>query len=46
MPQKQPYQPAHLSLHEQDLAVAIVTWLMLAGIMVVIANVWAMEVLI
>ncbi len=43
MTPKQTHIPGHPSTHEQDLAVAIVLWVMLAGICVVIANAWALE---
>jgi hypothetical protein len=38
-----PHSPAHPSNLEQNLAVAVVLWVMLAGICVLIANAWAME---
>lgn len=33
--------PGHPSSAEQDLAVVVVLWIMLAGICVVLANAWA-----
>ena len=45
MSPKQTHTPAHPSHLEQDLAVAIVLWLMLAGVCVLIAHAWAMEVM-
>jgi hypothetical protein len=45
MPSNKPHVPGHPTNHEQDLAVAIVLWMMLAGVCVVIANAWAMEIL-
>lgn len=35
------HTPGHPSSAEQDLAVAVVLWIMLAGICVVMANAWA-----
>jgi hypothetical protein len=40
-----PNSPAHPTALEQNLAVVIVLWMMFAGICVLIANAWAMEVL-
>gem|GEM_PF-6923606 len=39
------HTPGHPSATEQNLAVAIVLWVMLAGFCVVLANAWAMEVM-
>jgi len=33
----------HPSTVEQDIAVAVVLWLMLAGLCVILANAWALE---
>ncbi len=38
-----PHSPAHSTALEQNLAVVIVLWIMFAGICVLIANAWAME---
>lgn len=46
MPFNKPRSPAHASALEQNLAVAIVLWVMLAGICVVIVNAWAMEMIV
>ncbi len=40
------HELSHPSKVEQDIAVAITLWLMLAGFMIVMANAWAMEMLV
>jgi hypothetical protein len=35
------HKPGHPSAVEQDIAVAIVLWIMLGGICVLVANAWA-----
>lgn len=39
--QRQEHTPGHPTSIEQDVAVAIVLWIMLAGVCVVVANAWA-----
>ena len=46
MSPNKPHFPGHPSAFEQDLAVAVVLWVMLAGVCVLIANAWAMEVIV
>jgi hypothetical protein len=43
MPPNKPHIPGHPTGLEQNLAVAVVLWVMLAGVCVLIANAWAME---
>lgn len=38
-----PHSPTHSTVLEQNVAVAVVLWMMFAGICVLIANAWAME---
>lgn len=38
--------PGHSSVLEQNLAVAVVLWIMFAGICVLIANAWAMDMIV
>jgi hypothetical protein len=43
MSQTKPHLPGHPTALEQNIAVAVVLWVMFAGVCVLIANAWAME---
>jgi hypothetical protein len=43
MSSSKPHSPGHPTFLEQNLAVAVVLWVMLAGVCVFIANAWALE---
>jgi hypothetical protein len=38
-----PHTPGHPTSTEHGIAVAVVLWIMLAGVLVVMANAWAMS---
>jgi hypothetical protein len=37
------HEPGHSNALEQNIAVAVVLWIMVAGIAVVVAHAWALE---